>query len=375
MSVLPLAESNLGGCLAFATQQEKERYKDISTRKILTAKYIHYPTLEKLNVKDNFDSLIDKIGLRKFVDVDCLGYVELIREFYATFQFNIPDDFTLHTPDVIKFRTLFLGPYITLLAINLCVLDPDNNDLHPACKKEFLDMSMFERTGVVEFKEGRFHFTEPGTANYSFYICTTFEHSVRENGAQAEQDGAKFGRILRECGIHPTISAKPIDVMWIKAHNSGKFFLSLRFNFYVSFDYLTLGTMDFLGGDLVVSAFADLSFDLPLRWFREKRIHGHLFACAGNVAKLTKNEYRNFSFPKFLESTRSSIGVGIVSPTNLFRLKDLSSFGLISDVWQPLEFESKPINFRVFDKAFEWSNFQKEIILHCELVQGWAKLA
>ncbi|KAH9782757.1 hypothetical protein KPL71_009045 [Citrus sinensis] len=290
MSVLPLAESNLGGCLAFATQQEKERYKDISTRKILPAKYIHYPTLEKLNVKDNFDSLIDKIGLRKFVDVDCLGYVELIREFYATFQFTMPNDFTLHTPEVIKFRlmgrnfshsitdfnlalgfidddystsdeylgttcdfsehfepyglwrnlsvdhnaydpskskssflrdpalkcvhrflaynflgkkdhsrifsktefyfiwcmlndvrpnlgfwladqfqsvlkrykTLFLGPYITLLAINLCVLDPDNNDLHPACKKEFLDMSVFERTCVVEFKEERFQFTEPG---------------------------------------------------------------------------------------------------------------------------------------------------------------------------------------------------------------------
>ncbi|KAH9734567.1 hypothetical protein KPL71_017422 [Citrus sinensis] len=84
------------------------------------------------------------------------------REFYATLQFNIPNDFTLHTPDVIKFRTLFLGPYITLLAINLCVLDLDNNDLHPACKKEFLDMSVFERTGVVEFKEGRFQFTEPG---------------------------------------------------------------------------------------------------------------------------------------------------------------------------------------------------------------------
>ncbi|KAK9206129.1 hypothetical protein WN943_016402 [Citrus x changshan-huyou] len=49
--------------------------------------------------------------------------------------------------------------------------------------------------------------------------------------------------------------------------------------------------MDFLGGDLAVSAFADLSFDLPLRWFREKGIHGHLFACAGNVAKLIENEY------------------------------------------------------------------------------------
>ena len=50
---------------------------------------------------------------------------------------------------------------ITLLAINLCVLDSDNNDLHPACKKELLDMSLFERTGVVEFKEERFQFIEP----------------------------------------------------------------------------------------------------------------------------------------------------------------------------------------------------------------------
>ena len=59
-----------------------------------------------MNVNDNFDFLIDKIGLRKFVDVDCLSYVELIREFYATFQFNVPNDFTLHTPDVIKFRLM-----------------------------------------------------------------------------------------------------------------------------------------------------------------------------------------------------------------------------------------------------------------------------
>ncbi|KAH9688160.1 Importin subunit alpha-1a [Citrus sinensis] len=55
-----------------------------------------------------------------------------------------------------------LGSNVITNAINLCVLDPDNNDLHPACKKEFLDMSVFERTGVVEFKEGRFQFTEPG---------------------------------------------------------------------------------------------------------------------------------------------------------------------------------------------------------------------
>ncbi|XP_022764973.1 sorting and assembly machinery component 50 homolog [Durio zibethinus] len=79
--------------------------------------------------------------------------------------------------------------------------------------------------------------------------------------------------------------------------------------------------VDFLGGDLAVTALADLSFDIPFRWFREKGIHAHVFACAGNVAKLTENEYRNFSVQKFVESQRSSVGVGLVVPTSLFRME------------------------------------------------------
>ncbi|XP_023550898.1 sorting and assembly machinery component 50 homolog B-like [Cucurbita pepo subsp. pepo] len=78
---------------------------------------------------------------------------------------------------------------------------------------------------------------------------------------------------------------------------------------------------DFVGGDLAVTAFADLSFDLPLRWLREHGIHGHIFAGAGNLAKLTENEFRSFSFQKFMETFRTSVGVGIVVPTRLFRLE------------------------------------------------------
>lgn len=78
---------------------------------------------------------------------------------------------------------------------------------------------------------------------------------------------------------------------------------------------------DFIGGDLAVTAFADLSFDLPLRWLRERDVHGHVFAGAGNLAKLTENEYRNFSVKKFAESSRRSIGAGIVVPTKFFRLE------------------------------------------------------
>ncbi|EOY12872.1 Outer membrane OMP85 family protein isoform 1 [Theobroma cacao] len=77
---------------------------------------------------------------------------------------------------------------------------------------------------------------------------------------------------------------------------------------------------DFLGGNLAVTALADLSFDLPPRWFREKGIHAHVFACAGNVAKLAEN-YRSFSVQKFIESFRSSVGVGIAVPTSLFRME------------------------------------------------------
>lgn len=78
---------------------------------------------------------------------------------------------------------------------------------------------------------------------------------------------------------------------------------------------------DYLGGDLAVTAFADLSFDLPVKWLRELGVHGHIFAGAGNLSKLTENEFRNFSPQKFLESFRISVGGGVVVPAKLFRLE------------------------------------------------------
>ena len=78
---------------------------------------------------------------------------------------------------------------------------------------------------------------------------------------------------------------------------------------------------DVIGGDLAVTAFADISFDLPIRWLRENGVHGHVFAGAGNLAKLTENEFRNFTVKKFVESARSSVGAGIVVPTKFFRLE------------------------------------------------------
>jgi outer membrane protein insertion porin family len=78
---------------------------------------------------------------------------------------------------------------------------------------------------------------------------------------------------------------------------------------------------DYLGGDLAVSAFADLSFDLPLKIFRDAGIHGHAFLTAGNLAKLSEGEYKNFSASEFRQTFRSSAGVGIILPTKLFRVE------------------------------------------------------
>ncbi|RZC63653.1 hypothetical protein C5167_025408 [Papaver somniferum] len=78
---------------------------------------------------------------------------------------------------------------------------------------------------------------------------------------------------------------------------------------------------DIIGGDLAVTAFADLSFDLPLKLFRDAGIHGHIFACTGSLNKLTENEYKNLSFQKFKDSFRSSAGVGVIIPTKLLRVE------------------------------------------------------
>lgn len=78
---------------------------------------------------------------------------------------------------------------------------------------------------------------------------------------------------------------------------------------------------DFVGGDAAVAAFADLSFDLPVRWLRERGIHGHVFACAGNMAKLSENEFNNFNAARFLETFRTSVGAGIVLPISFLRME------------------------------------------------------
>ncbi|KAJ3669038.1 hypothetical protein LUZ60_010988 [Juncus effusus] len=76
---------------------------------------------------------------------------------------------------------------------------------------------------------------------------------------------------------------------------------------------------DFVGGDVAVTAFADLAFDLPIRVLRDAGIHAHVFGCAGNLGRVSQGE--GFEVERFIKGFRSSVGVGVVLPTKLFRVE------------------------------------------------------
>ncbi|KAL8539265.1 hypothetical protein ACS0TY_001044 [Phlomoides rotata] len=79
--------------------------------------------------------------------------------------------------------------------------------------------------------------------------------------------------------------------------------------------------IDRVGGDLALTAFADLSFDLPLKVLRDAGIHGHIYASTGSLNKLSENAYKGFSPQKLRDSFRSSVGFGVIVPTQLFRME------------------------------------------------------
>lgn len=69
----------------------------------MAGKTIYYPTFETLNIKDFVFELIRGIGWESYFEIDCLVFVELVREFYTTCQFKKVIDFNLKTWNLITF--------------------------------------------------------------------------------------------------------------------------------------------------------------------------------------------------------------------------------------------------------------------------------
>lgn len=84
--VLPPNKLKLGRHLTFIDELERA-YGKISKLPIMSSKCIHPPTLETLNIKDEVLNLINNIGWAPYFEDTILAYVELVLEFYTTFEF------------------------------------------------------------------------------------------------------------------------------------------------------------------------------------------------------------------------------------------------------------------------------------------------
>ncbi|KAL0312975.1 UNVERIFIED_CONTAM: Retrovirus-related Pol polyprotein from transposon.6 [Sesamum radiatum] len=99
-------------------------------------------------------------------------------------------------------RALILGPYITLLATNLGVFNPDSHNLHLACNPEPLDMISLLRMGLVKQDGNCFTFVDagyqrilviPGPPNGDDTDEETEHDEGHESGEDSEDTGEDEG--------------------------------------------------------------------------------------------------------------------------------------------------------------------------------------
>ncbi|KAL4368664.1 hypothetical protein GQ457_05G022790 [Hibiscus cannabinus] len=105
-AVLPPTEDDLNGFLKFTTKARKTRYADIKTRRVNPGKYVHTQSLEELQIREAFESMTVSMWWKNFVTINCPTFIELTREFYTTFKFDIPENFTFDTKDIVKYKLM-----------------------------------------------------------------------------------------------------------------------------------------------------------------------------------------------------------------------------------------------------------------------------
>ncbi|XP_071902173.1 uncharacterized protein [Coffea arabica] len=99
--------THFGSNLDFTNPADRQRYASCCERRIIPCRYRDTATLGLLNIRVDFDRLIEAIGWLPYPRIlDRPAFVELVREFYATFEFNLPTGYTVSTPNVIRFRLM-----------------------------------------------------------------------------------------------------------------------------------------------------------------------------------------------------------------------------------------------------------------------------
>ncbi|KAL2515361.1 putative RNA-dependent RNA polymerase 1 [Forsythia ovata] len=72
-----------------------------------------------LNIETNVLELIDNIGWQNYFSIQYPAYIELVREFYTTFEFKKPEDFKLNSPRVVQFRLMGKEFNLSIIEFNV----------------------------------------------------------------------------------------------------------------------------------------------------------------------------------------------------------------------------------------------------------------
>ncbi|XP_027081029.1 uncharacterized protein [Coffea arabica] len=142
--------AHFGGNLNFTRAADKQRYATCCERRITPYRYRNAATLDLLNIRVDFDRLIRAIGWRPYTYiVDRPAFVELVREFYAIFEFDLPTGYTVSTPNVIRFRLMGQEFHHSITDFNLAL--------------GFIDQAYVESR---EYTESAYDYVQPFFSHY-----------------------------------------------------------------------------------------------------------------------------------------------------------------------------------------------------------------
>mgnify|MGYP004712056229 CR=1 FL=1 len=87
--------------LNYTRAADKQKYAQCCERWIIPCKCIDKFSIAALGVEEEIYQMFNAIGWRPFLNILCPAFVELVRKFYATFEFDLPTGYTVITPNVI----------------------------------------------------------------------------------------------------------------------------------------------------------------------------------------------------------------------------------------------------------------------------------
>lgn len=117
----------------FEDDLEKERYEEIRKLPIVPSKCAHNPTLKTLKIWLDVMKLIYNISWSLYYNVDVPTYIELVREFYTTYQFLKPKTFNLYTSNLISFRLSDIHFFFSIAQFHDALGFFERESEHPYC--------------------------------------------------------------------------------------------------------------------------------------------------------------------------------------------------------------------------------------------------